>query len=381
MDTTLPSLLKLLEGGAGRPKGSSHTFLNGGGIRLFVLRNDGRIIDSNPVIERVKLWNIEGYIWLESEWWGIETAQVRTELCPIAPTEKLLTLRLPAQFQHIMSILIEDRTGTDAKIDKIFETELTEQIAKSLREMREPGRPRIDSGRTRPDTEEPFVFFSIAHSIETLIKYSDTVEQEYDLFNVLEEEKEGTMAQVTYRLRHANNQSIQIREAKEDLFDTYNLHIEPQPLPTDTLDCRHIPLETVLSLLEEQMAWASWLKRSRPTQIDALEIARYIHKSGDFQETYKYFLKNQPKSWEHGIYRSVRGNLLALLLSAATLPELNERISKKMVKHQINHTLFHIFYRGGLINQVLFKYAWVFGWAPVLPDIVDYKMKDEKQSA
>jgi hypothetical protein len=109
------------------------------------------------------------------------------------------------------------------------------------------------------------------------------------------------------------------------------------------------------------MTWANWLTRTKPSHIDAIEMSKYIHRSGDFQKIFDYFAKEQNQEWAQTTRRAVNHNLLALLLSAATIPEINEKLSKKINRHQISHSIFWIIHKGGLLNQALLKNAWIFG--------------------
>lgn len=346
---------------------STDSFLQSAGIRLFILKNEGRLLPRNiPEIQRAKLWNLHGTLWLEIENWGIETRRINTCILKIGPAGEIKDKPLDYKIKRELLWELDGTPKNNGKatiLEKLIQSEISTRIVSTLEAIGTPGAPPPHRNMGCCKTHEPLVFFDFANVLKTVIKFGECLNRENTLINVIEEEKEGSLASMQYLLRQtpANRNEYQLlRKTSEPLLDTEATQSFETLSSEKTQPCL-IPLDTLLTLIEEQMTWANWLARSRPTPIDALEMSRYIHKSGDFQRIFSYLRKKQNQQWEVTAGAACKQNLLALLLSAATAPMLNEKLSAKIDRLQINHSIHWVINKGGLLNQALIKNAWAFG--------------------
>ena len=345
---------------AGTQRTPVDTFFRDPGIHMLVLKNEGRLLpDKNPEIQRVKLWNIHGTLWLEIENWSIETHLIETKLLKTHTAEFFENTPLDFNIKAEALWEIPVKKPKISVFQKLMLSEITTKIVSVLENMGVPEAP--EPRPTFPKTITcPYIFFDLSKVCQTTAKYGEMLGK--NTINLLEEEKEGTFAKMQYLLSQNDKHTFTLRRKTcEPQFSTETIETAGAPFKTDVKQHHFLPLNTILAILEEQMTWANWLTRTKPSHIDAIEMSKYIHKSGDFQKIFNYFAKEQNQEWEQITRRVVNHNLLALLLSAATIPELNEKLSKKINRHQISHSIFWIIHKGGLLNQALLKNSWIFG--------------------
>ena len=357
MNKTLKSLLQHLE----KQKGAADRFIENNGLRVFILRNDGCMRNNTATIERARLWKNQGEYWMEIERWNIETHQVEKKLIAIGPKNHLETGQIDIKLNPRLEIIAEDSFEGLPREKKLFQLELSNKLSQTLENRYQENRPIEAGGLERDESKEPYIYFERENVIKTLWKQGENLEDEPNYKTFMEEEREGTLAQIHYQMEESKKGEFNIIRRSYDKL-SQEIHKESKPIKNSDNQVRFMPLDTILTLLEEQMYWSHWLKRTKPTPLDAVELSRYIHKSGDYQEIYHYLRKNQNRAWEINTQRATKQNLLAMLLTAATVPSLNEKIGKKLIRHQINSSIFHVFYAGGHLNQVILKHGWILGW-------------------
>jgi hypothetical protein len=345
-------------------------FFQKAGIRLFILKNEGKLGKyKNPQIQRAKLWNLQKQIWLEIEDWGIETHDIETKIQYIGT---LNTLDKPLDLTIKEEFLWEsNKNKKQGILQKIITSEISTIIIQSILNNTETipitqenpsGQPPPIIHNTPKNNGEPYVFFDFPDVCHTLMQFGEKLNPENTLTNLIEEEKEGVDVKMQYLMQQNPNNSVSLmRKTYESAFTTVTSATIKPPIPLNKRQHCFIPLDTLLTLLEEQMTWAPWLTRTKPTPLDVVDMARFIHKSADYQKIFNYFRKNQKQDWEQTIMHMCRQNLMALMLSAATIPPLNERLSNKINRFQIKDSIFWVIHQGGLLNKTLLKNAWIFG--------------------
>lgn len=365
MATLLPELLQVID-----PEQTK--IFQKPGIRVFILRNDGHLnpITKHPEIDRTKLWNIQGHMFIETETWGIETQQIEIQTHYLGKTKEVNNIQLQIPLTTEQIEISKNIQNLDKITRYLIQTQIAHYTKLALLKIKQPMIPIPTLEHPKRDPQEPKIHFTYQNVLQTLIKYSLKINENQR--HILQEEKEGTLANIQYIINIQDNEYQLQRVISEKLFNTFKIQKLNTPISTYHNKPHNIPLNTITTLINEQLKWTNWITRTSYENINNYELSYTIHKSGDIQEIYNYLRKDTPIILAKSIYNQSNQTLIPLLMSFATLPKINERISKKLLNSKTNPAIFKIFYKGGLINQILLKNAWITGELPPFENFKPY---------
>ena len=343
-------------------------FIKPTSIRVLPFPKHWAVKDQYATIQRIKLWNIEGNLWIESEIWGFENNQIERSIIFLGKTKNIM--RKPINLIQIYGdkekeklsqefLIYSLKNKKDPWTYKRSQEIVTQNLINNLQNI-SGKKPSIHKVKCKNSIHEEEIFIFPEKAFETLHNLKSEKTLGNKNYHFLTEEIEGSITSLNYGYTYKNG-NIQLFQK---ICNPYHGIIKIKKSPTK-LKIPHetfIPLKTIEILITEEISWNEIHNRNEFNELNHNILGNYIHNSNDFWKIKKFLSKNQPQHWFDQCSKANKGDLTALIYSAACIVELNQNISNKLIRHHVQSGDFEALYKGGILNALLFKNAWAWGW-------------------
>lgn len=338
-------------------------------VRILPFPKNWAVKENYATIQRIKLWNIEGNLWLESETWGFENNQIQRSIIFLGKTKSII--KNPINLIQIYGDKEKEKLSQEFLIYSLKNKKdlwtckgakeiITQNLINHLQNIssKKPPPNKIRCTNSIPTEEE--IFIIPEKSFETLHKLKSEKTRKNNNYQYLTEEIEGCVTSLNFGYTY-NNGDITLYQEIQNPFHGITKKKKSSitlRIPKESF----IPVKTIEILIAEEISWNEIHNRNEFNDLTHNILGNYIHNSNDFWKIKTFFSKNQPQHWSDQTGKANKENLTALIYSAACIVELNKNISNKLIRHHVQSGDFEALYNGGMLNALLFKNAWAWGW-------------------
>jgi hypothetical protein len=354
-------------------------------VHVLTLPKTWIVKNQTATIMRSKIWNLSGRIWIESEIWGFETNKIQRTIKYLGDASKLKKISLdiaPSDIsdkdeitQQFMLFSLETPKidpWTHRKIQEMIVSRLVQKLLK----IKEKPRLSLKNlvGKAEPQEQ---VYIIPEKSFDT-IKELRAENLPDGRLHILTEEIEGCLTSIDFGLQETAKGIFSYQEITDPTHNVTlkSLKKEPIQLPQEAF----IPLKTLENLIKEEILWNELQNRSDDPELQHDQIGSFIHNSSDYWRIKTFFSKSLPQEWADKTAVANNHSIAALIYTGATIPEINKNISTKLIRHHVQSGDFEALYNGGLINTLIFKNAWAWGWETPITDTIPEKIRRKKNT-
>jgi hypothetical protein len=329
------------------PEDKKPPFFTSGTTRLRILKGEAALRpgeNQTPEIWRAKLWNFHGEIFLEQQHWEIREPKIHTSFIHVGSAAHMAKKKVADAFAPLPNLKPNDPAN------QLLTTHLTGKIIQALKPSGKKTTP-AESLETKMSTgNEPFVVYSPLMLIQCFELFGHRSPKTNNI-HITTETKTGSRATIHWALKPLPCQLIRSTGRTPGATQIKNL--------TNLKARRIIPVETLITMIQEQSSWMEWPLNTVPKDLDLENATKTYHPSRTFQNIYENVGRKQNPAWKTAVVNAAKEDSRALMLSSCANPKTLARFTKKFQSNGDFNPILSGIIGAGLCNQTLLTHLFL----------------------